>query len=749
MTKRIFAIVLALVLSMSLFAIDAFAAGITVTASASGTSLVVNWTTFTGANHYHVNLYKDGKAVSSSVEVQGTTYTYTNLQAGQYYVNVRPYGANETALDAGSTSSNTVTISATGSGVWIENGMVKWQAAGNGVYDIYFVNSWGSAMTNGTYKGVTGNQFNLTYAPAGAYGVVVYIAGSTSAENQVGRVVLNGSNIGGNSSGNVYVANNYLQWTTSYTGTFTVKFYTSTNSLITSYQTSTKSFPLSYAPANAVRAEVTYGSISIGSCYLNNYSGGSANINGSIYLINRTATAATIGWQSFNSTQYYVKYTGGNGQSTTLLASNGSTSIVIPCASGETVSIEITVVDGLYRGQKITATLTPYGITNATSSITGTNSGNLYVTKTTYGYTVSWPSTGTLYQVAYKKTTDAVYTTLNAQQANSVVVPYSETDAWTISVAAFTNGGWQIIGTYTATPTSTSTSNGTTTTGSGCTVISSATSSTVTWTGMYGTTYTVVYTADGQTARSLTTTNTSITLPVGNNTHFTVFVLANNQIIASAEVKKASTSTGTDVPVVDDDKVVAYDTVTGFWAETLGEGVVKLNWNAVEDADNYKVYYRKAGTDKWSGGTGDFVRTKTNLSIRFKNSNTYEFKIVAGKEESTVLTIKPNAAQGTVAWAMNPDADADYETNLAGVVKDADDGKITLTWEEVKGADYKVYYRKAGTTTWKGGYDRSGESITITFKASNIDDTYEIMIKADGDESDIFSITPAVWANAD
>ncbi len=745
MTKRIFAIVLALVLSMSMFAIDAFAADFTVSAVANGMAVTATWGSVTGATEYHASLWKNGVKVGNSVEnITSLSYTFQVTEAGTYTVLVCPIANEAPVTGYSAVSSNAVTVSATGSGVWIENGMVKWQTAGNGVYDIYFVNSWGSAMANGTYKGITGNQFNLTYAPAGAYGVVVYIAGKTTAEFQVGRVVLNGSNMG-NGSTTVYISNNYLQWTTSYTGTFTVKFYNSANALITSYQTSTKSFPLSYAPATAVRAEVVYGSVSIGSCYLTGYGTGSS-VNGSVYLINRTATAATIGWQNLNSTQYYVKYTGRNGNSVTLLAT--TTSIQIPCDTQETVAIEITVVDGLYRGQKLTATLTPYGITNTNSSITGTNTGNLYVTKTTYGYTVSWPSTGTLYQVAYKKTADAVYTTLNAQQANSVVVPYSETDAWTISVAAFTNGTWQIIGTYTATPTSTSTSTGTTTTGAGCTVISSATSSTVTWTGMYGTTYTVVYTADGQTARSLTTTNTSITLPVGNNTNFTVFVLANNQIIASAEVKKASSSTPSE-PTVDDDKVVAYDTVTGFWAETLGEGVVKLNWNAVEDADNYKVYYRKAGTDKWSGGTGDFVRTKTNLSIRFKNSNTYEFKIVAGKEESTVLTIKPNAAQGTVAWAMNPDADADYETNLAGVVKDADDGKITLTWEEVKGADYKVYYRKAGTTTWKGGYDRSGESITITFKASNIDDTYEIMIKADGDESDIFSITPAVWANAD
>lgn len=746
MTKRIFAIVLALVMSMSLLAVDVFAANFSVTATVNGKAITASWNSVSGAAEYHASLWKDGVKVGNTVEgIKSLSYTFNVTEAGTYTVKACPVADGAPVTGYSAATSNAVTVTATGTGVWIENGMLYWQTAGNGRYDVYFVNSFGSAMTNGTYKNITGNQFNLTYAPAGAYGVVVYIAGKTTLDAQVGRITLNG-NTGGNSTGNVYVANNYLQWTTTYTGTFIVKFYNSTNTLITSYQTANKSFPLSYAPNNAVRAEVAYGSVTIGSCYLNSY-GNSSTVNASVYLINRTNVAATIGWQDMNSTQYYVKYTGRTGKSTTLLAT--TTNIQIPCDNAETVNIEITVVDGLYRGQKLTATLTPNGMTNTNSSV-GTNTGSLYVTKSSYGYTVSWAATGTLYQVAYKKTSDAAYTTLNAQQNNSVVVPYSETDSWTVSVSAFINGTWQIIGTYTSTPTSGSTNNGTTTNGSGCTVISSSTSSTVTWAGTYGIIYTVVYTADGQTARSLTTNNSSITIPVGNNTNFTVFILANNQIIASAEVKKAASgSTGNNDPAVDADETVSYDTVTGFWAETLGDGVVKLNWNAVEDADNYKVYYRKAGSSKWSGGTGSFVRTKTNLSIRFKNSNAYEFKIVAGKEESTVLTIKPSAAKGTVAWAMNPDSDADYETNLAAVVKDADNGKITITWDEVKGASYKVYYRKAGTTSWKGGYSRTGESITITFKSSNIDETYEIMIKAGSKESDIFVLTPAVWANAD
>lgn len=747
MTKRIFAIVLALVMSMSLFALDVFAAGFNVTAAVSGNSIVVSWNAVTGATEYHASLWKDGVKVGNSVEnIVGTTYTFASLATGNYTVMVCPIANEAPVTGYSAVSSNAVTVGGVISeNAWVENGMVKWNLkTGVTAYDVYFVNSAGYMITN---KFTTsGNTFNLSAGPANAWGVVIFESGYTDAAHMIGRTQLTGTG-GTTGTGNVYVSNNTLYWTTNYSGTYTVKFYDSANKYITSYQTSNKNWPLTYAPTVAVRAEVLIGSTVIGSCYLSG--GNMGNYNASVYLTGRTNNTATISWQNMNSTEYYVKYTGRSGQSTTILAT--TTQATIPCDTSETVQIEITVAKGVYMGQKLTATLTPNGITGATTGNITNNTGNLVVNKVSNGYLVSWASTGGLYQVSYKKSNDAVYTTLNVQQTNSVVVPFAETDTWTINVAYYTGvvgSQFKLLGSYTHIPTSAGSTTGTTTTGSGCTVTSTATSSTVTWAGSLGLTYTVVYTADGQTARSLTTSYNSITLPVGNNTNFTVFVLANNQIIASAEVKKASSSTTTpDTPVVDEE--VAYDTVTGFWAETLGDGEVKLSWNAVEDADNYKVYYRKAGTTKWSGGDKSFTRTKTYINIKFKSTSTYEFKVVAGDEESTVLTIKPGAAKGTVAWAMNADSDADYETNLAAVVKDADDGKITLTWEEVEDAKYKVYYRKAGTTTWKGGYDRSGESITITFKASNTDNTYEIMIKADGDESDIFVLTPAVWANAD
>ena len=88
--------------------------------------------------------------------------------------------------------------------------------------------------------------------------------------------------------------------------------------------------------------------------------------------------------------------------------------------------------------------------------------------------------------------------------------------------------------------------------------------------------------------------------------------------------------------------------ITGLKAEAAGNGLVKLTWNSVENAENYKVYYRKVGASKWSGGTGSFLRTKASLSVRFKGSSEYEIKIVSGKKESGILIIKPSAKKGTV-----------------------------------------------------------------------------------------------------
>ncbi|MBQ8622822.1 MAG: hypothetical protein IJ424_00355 [Oscillospiraceae bacterium] len=841
MTKRIFAIVLALVMSLSLFTIEAFAA-ISVNATATGTNVSVSWSKQTGASKYSVELTNASGTVRKT-ETAGLTATFNELAAGQYNVIVTALSSTNSTLAANSTSvtvASTTNTPSTSGGVFNNGTNLSWAPVeGATGYNLVFYKGTSVSGTSTT----TEQGIYISSLPTGVTKVDVY-AQTATGSTLVGSATL--ATTGTTGTGTVYVNGQYIVWTDTVSTTYNITFYGVSNNVLATYKgISTKSITVTAAPTGTSYVVVTRANgTSVGSCSLTGTGSTGSITSGNVYITAKSDTTVTIGWSNMGASLYYVKYTNKiTGETSTVPAVTAGATLPLPAYTS--IDVEITIADGLYKGQKITATVSGTGVSNITGGLTGTGTttGNLYINKGTTSSTVTWaPVTGaTFYQVSYKKYSDTNATTLPVLTTTSATIPLGSKDTWTVTVTALLNGTFQIVGTATVAPTSSSTVTGTTTTtGQNCTVVSNATTSTVTWVGGIGT-YTVVYTPDGKTASTLTTYTNTIQIPVGHSTNFSVYVIANNQIVATANVKKATTGstttvtkteiqnltldstafktkvswnkvTGADYYYIeysylgagagentvttaasveipfgkntnfnvtvyaidgskttkigyanhvagssaDDDDIVAdndtdvtvtEDTVTGFWAETLGDGVVKLTWNAVEDADNYKVYYRKVGATKWSGG---HTRTKTYLSIDFgSKTSTYEFKIVAGDEESTVLTLKPSAAKGTVAWAADPDSDAAFETNLAGVVKDADEGKITLTWDEVANAKYTVYYRKAGTTTWKGAYERSGESITITFKSANIDNTYEIMIKAGSKASDVFTLKPAVWANAD
>ncbi len=791
MTKRIFAIVLALIMSLSVLAVDVFAAGATATLSGNNITITCNEA---GAAKYAVDLFKDGASYAGVKEITGSTLsaTFNNLPAGAYFAYVRPYDANGISLVTNAYQTNAVNItSGTGTG---NNTGVLYQAYFGPYLVTKFADkatvSWsaiaGAAQYRITYKvngvekqGITGSPVFEVPAKVGeSFMFVADVFSTTASMGSLGTQTIPAGTTGGSSTG-------VGGGTTTGTGTLSI----------------TKS-------ANS--SAVTWKAV--------------ANASG--YLVEYKTSTATTATSTFVTTPYAT----------------------VPVKATESWTV---TVKALVNGQFVTvgsASVTAgYGNTTGNSGII--TSGSVTVTKGTNSANVKWNAvpSATGYIVYYKKTGETAANTVYAT-VNQATVPCKSSDSWVVEVRAIVNGSLTTVGSATVTPgsvTSGTTTGTVTTAGMNCTVISTYSSSTITWNGN-SSSYMVIYTENGKGAKVQTVVGKSVTVPVGYNTSFSVIVIdtITNATVATAEVKASSGSTnstgitkteiknltldyvsgwnttvswnkvegaqfyqidhallgaqvgetevntkntvtlpygkninfqvivtafmkdgtkktvgyayhvagttaGTTTPDTTPDVEVAeeFDTVTGFWAETMGDGIVKLNWNAVEDCDTYKVYYRKVGATKWSGGHS---RTKTFLNIDFgSKTSTYEFKIVAGDEESTILTLKPSAAKGTVAWAMNPESDAKFETNLAGVVKDADNGKITLTWDEVDGVKYKVYYRKAGTTTWKGGYDRNGESITITFKASNIDNDYEVMIKAGNKESDVFTIDTTVWTNAD
>lgn len=790
MTKRIFAIVLALVMSLSMFAVNVFAATtLTVVANGGAGTLTATWTAVDGAATYNLSYWKGETELAVVKDLTTTTHTLGGLQAGNdYYVKVRAYDTNGGALTDAVTSS-TATVTASGSGT-----------ATGVIYSAYF---GPYLVTKYTDKAVV--TWTAT-AGAAQYRVIYTVDGGTKVTKLTGATS--------------------IEIPAAYTESFTIEVTAASSSaLLGSYGTQT-------VPSG------TTGGSSVGT--------GTTTTSGNL-VITKGTTSSTVTWTAVSgATGYVVEYqkSTATSASSTYVTTNAAT---VACGTSDTWTVTVKAIVSNNLVTIGSATVYPGSSSNTGSSGVVT-SGTLTVTKGTSSSVVKWNavSGATAYIVNYKKVGASV-TESSYVSATQVTVPYGSSDSWIVEVRAIVSSNLVSVGSATVTPGSTTsgtTTSTVTTNGSNCTVLSSYNSSVVTWNAT-GSTFLVIYTETGKEAKSTTVTSKSVTIPVGYNTSFTVYVynMTSGSLCASATVKATSTGTTSTVTkteiknldltysgswntVVSWDKVSGaqfyqidhallgaqagesevttkaeltlpygkninfqvivtafmadgtkktvgyayhvagtsastdstttttpdvetveeYDTVTGFWAETLGDGLVKLTWNAVEDCSTYKVYYRKVGATKWSGGHS---RTKTNITIDFgSKTSAYEFKIVAGDEESTVLTIKPNADQGTVAWAANPDSDADFETNLYGEVLNAKTGKIKFTWDkddDVK--SYKVYYRKAGTTTWKGGYERNS-SLTITFKEDNIGTTYEIKIVADGEDSDIFTLKPAVWANA-
>lgn len=789
MTKRIFAIVLALVMSLSILAVDVFAAdSITVNADVSGTTVKAVWFTNSSATiaSFSVSLYNSTGQHVNTVTKTTNEASFTGINTGNYRVVVEAKNSDGEVVATGYSGQVTVGTPSTGGSTTNPTGAL---------YSAYF-----------------GSYHVTKYADK----VVVAWTATTGATKYV--VSYNGKQ------------------TVSYTASIELPIDVST------------AFTIGVVAGNNTAVLKDYGVQTVPA----GISGGSTTNTGSgtqtsgNLSITKNSSYSVVRWTAVSGASgYIVEYK--KSSSTSYSSSYVSTNTAnVPFGVNDTWEVNVKAVVGTNIVTIGSATVYP-GSSNTGSSGVIT-SGNLVVTKGTTSSAVRWNAvTGaTAYIINYKKVgasvAETTYTT-----ATQVTLPYGANDSWIVEVRAIVSSNLVAVGSATVTPGSTNNgiTNGTiTTNGSNCTVVSTATSSIITWTTS-GSNFLVVYTETGKDAQIKAVSSKSITIPVGYNTTFTVDIynMSTGTTVkcASATVKASSTGgsstvtkteiknleleysgswntvvswdkvsgaqfyqidharlgaqagesevttkntltlpysknvdfqvivtafmangskktvgyayhvagTSADSDVVTPDVEVAeeFETVTGFWAETLGDGHVMLTWNAVEDADDYKVYYRKVGATKWSGG---HKRTKTNITIDFgSKTSTYEFKIVAGDEESTVLTIKPNAEQGTVAWAANPDSDADFETNLYAEVLDADNGKIKFTWDSAKNVDeYKVYYRKAGTTSWKGGYERKS-SLTITFKEANIDSTYEIKIVANGKDSDIFTLKPAVWANAE
>lgn len=146
-------------------------------------------------------------------------------------------------------------------------------------------------------------------------------------------------------------------------------------------------------------------------------------------------------------------------------------------------------------------------------------------------------------------------------------------------------------------------------------------------------------------------------------------------------------------------------------ATQSGNGQVKLTWKAAEGTTHYYVYYRKAG--------GEYTRagTTTSLSYTLKDldpKGQYDFLVYSFYKDDTGSYKGPRT--GTLSLTLSLELTA--PTGLKASLADHDD--VKLTWSKAAGAThYDVYYRKAGTTTFKKSKTVTGTTHTVTDLTDN------------------------------
>ncbi|MBQ8841058.1 MAG: fibronectin type III domain-containing protein, partial [Ruminiclostridium sp.] len=117
---------------------------------------------------------------------------------------------------------------------------------------------------------------------------------------------------------------------------------------------------------------------------------------------------------------------------------------------------------------------------------------------------------------------------------------------------------------------------------------------------------------------------------------------------------------------------------------TSDNGIVKLEWEAIEDADLYSVQVLEDGSWKILDNTAETTYTDTDVIV----GETYEYRVIPCFDE--LWSVPSDTASVKVAVSTPENVKAE-----------ADDISITITWDEVSGATkYRVQRSEAGGS-WK------------------------------------------------
>lgn len=763
MTKRILAIVMALVLSLSVLSFEAFAAfTVNISKNSAQNAITVSWGAVQGAARYTVTLNKSGGA-STNQSTTSLSCTFSGLTGGTYTARVTAYTSANGFIEEATSSSISLDVTGTGASRKItvtgsgSTTTVTWPKQ-DGATGYYIGWTGRDSKNSGGYtyanqNSTTSHTINLAISDIASISVSYYNASGAMVPldtwNNTGSSTTPGNT---GSSGNVRIWQTTLSWG-SYTGAsaYRVVIYGQNQNVIynNTYSNATTSLSLS----NFIQQGYTYlycevyaivnssAETLIGYATYGYYSGSTGTAVSGIYVRINNYNSATVTW-----------YDNTNGSGQYLVMVNGVSQYVY--GSSATINYTYGVVTNIYVyrynqgnvsgvGQLVGSAV--IGANGSVSNSGGTGSSTTYG-NTVSGYnctltvgstssTITWNPTSyngyyTNYTVVYSvngEDTSRYFTTTNTT-AN---IPVGSSKSFSVNITApnYATGRNEVIAyvSYTASVAS----NPTTSKVDGLTLtLKNSSTTTVSWDAVSGaSTYQIEYARAGYSAsETVYTSKTSVDIPVGKNVGFTVNVYA----IIGTRLQTVGTAThkaGDDYPSSSSsgNNNSSTDNTPAFVTNLKGVATdkqVSLSWDAAKGNPGYDIYWKRESANEWKKAASNYSKRAVNIKGLI-NGTSYQFKVVANGRDSGILTITPQASGSTTRTAADPDGGASRVPVITSATGGS--GTISVEWSGVTGGNlYKVYLSTDGRS-----YTRYAQVTGTSATINNLDaGKYWVRIKA-------------------
>lgn len=751
MTKRILAIVLAVVMAMSVLMVEAFAYDYMtgLQATVSGNSITVSGYAVSGASSYKITV-KCGTSTVYNSTVSSTSTVVTTSLYGTHSVDVDAFsGANGSGDRIGSgstkcdvqrsTTSNGITVTSSGSGVtvtWTKDPAISSYFVSYSYYDAY-----NQRQTSST-SGAGSATINVAYEKL--ISVSVY-AGSSSSSGLVGTWNNNtGSSWGGSTgTGGVTISGTTLYWSNP---TYQYCYVSATCNGRTILNRQSVGTTSSFNFGSYISSTYLYGGYPITFTVTNAYG---ANMGTAVY--NGTSSSGTIN-VTFEGTA--LKFVAVPGHSYTITASNSTRSTQRTATStveyvdisgliSTSSSVTFTVRDNT-TGQYGTAVYSPYTYGNGEIWLDGTTVR--WYGQGTQNYRVTiYLNSSSGSQVVNTTTSNTYYSFYDvaARYPNSllyiVVTPLYSGTARSITYYPGNYGYGNYNTNYNFRVTVTSNFN-----------------VNVAWdTVPYASTYRVTYRdlTTGSSSRYLDTpfTSANLTLPSGglyvevsyynNNRAYSIgaaTISGNGQVNYSGTNTNTNTNTGS---------TQSGNYVSGVGCSmTVGATSTLVSWNDYYGATRYQVIYTNDATKQARSVTGIYANSYT-IPLGYDNTTggfsvqviAYSGKNPLGGGPFATAQYKPTTTNNNNTTTKPADTTPDAPTSFKAT---ASNKQVLLSWNAAKNStSYKVYWKRSSNSTWKLAKETTKRALTI--KGLNNDMNYDFKVVAStGVESSVIKIAP-------